>query len=191
MGFLSITISEVAILIVKFVISIVCICLYSPPHALSLSLSLTHTHTDTHTHSLMHTHTLTHTHTHTHTWQFDFTHCPPFLIYIYTCPLCCFEQILEVTAAVRPLNSHLMHYRNKKNKTCGALLDELICSYTWKRQCWPTNKNLHTSAPGDTGCRLDDLPVTTDDRGGWRERERVREICAVIYIYDTISLFIQ
>ena len=37
--------------------------------------------------------------------------------------------------------------------------------YTWSRQCWPEGKNLHRFR-ADTGCSLEDLPGTMDDRDG-------------------------
>ena len=49
---------------------------------------------------------------------------------------------------------------------------------TWLSQWWMTSKNLNHLCV-DNGCSLGDLLGAMVDRDGWRERERVREICAV------------
>ena len=76
----------------------------------------------------------------------------------------CFKQILDTTpcktTAVWLLSSHLTNHASKMRKTCWALLVKLggthkpcslMGSYTSADQCWPTSKNLHSSAL----CRLE------------------------------------
>ena len=105
-----------------------------------------------------------------------------------------FEQILETipheTTAVWPLTSHLKNHPRKTNKTCGTLMEKQgqthkwhssMNPYLWMCQCWPTNKNLFTSAL--CGYRMEfrgparnNLMIGTD---GW-----VRKIHAVSTIWS-------
>ena len=70
---------------------------------------------------------------------------------------CYFEQILEAAlhkaTALWPLTFHHTNHPRKVRKTCWALLEKKeqtqkwysMDFYLWTHQCWPTNKNLHSS----------------------------------------------
>ena len=115
------------------------------------------------------------------------------------------KQILEVTfhetAAVRPSTSYLTNHPNKTNKACRTLLKKQGLTHkwpssvdpcTWTCQCWPTKKNLPTTALcWDTGCTLENLPEGMNHRDEWREG--IREIHASsatwLYIYIYIGCY--
>ena len=94
---------------------------------------------------------------------------------------CCFEQVLEAIAAVRPPTSHLTYHPNKTNKTYGAqveklLSDVLLLTPTSRRASVSQLSRTYSHQLGVvTGCSLEDLPEEMEDKERFRKRERERE----------------
>ena len=103
-----------------------------------------------------------------------------------------------------PISKTIQIRQTKHAEHCWRNKNKLISNILWwspSHGCasveWPSRtyqKQLCT----DTGCGLENLPEVMDDRGKWRERERVRDIHAssttwwlYIYIRMWFTIFIN
>ena len=85
---------------------------------------------------------------------------------------CSTQQNISCMATYLPSHNHL----SRTNMTCWILLVKWGCthkwrsfmdSHTWTRQCWPINKDLHTTAL--CGHSMQSGRPAMDNRGGWRK----------------------
>ena len=109
----------------------------------------------------------------------------------------CFEQILAATiyktATVWPLTSHLRNHPNEINSLCWELLrmiNSLVKFWTPTHGHTSISRTARTYIEqlcADTGCSLEDLIETMDDREWWWERKSQGTTC---YRHDFIMIYI-
>ena len=78
-----------------------------------------------------------------------------------------------------PISQTLQVIRSKHSGQFWWSEGKLMSNVLWINQCWIISKNLHTSALGETGCYLEDLPRAIDDSDGERERELKESLLSI------------